>query len=73
MGSTALVRHIGGYAALTDPSHRETLEKVLKVSAEVPAALARWPRGWPRADAAAIMLQPGIERGVVKIQEQIER
>ena len=41
------VRDIGGYAVLTDVTHKEALAE-LKLSKEVPEALTPWARCWPR-------------------------
>jgi hypothetical protein len=65
--NTAVIRNIGGYAALTKPEHRKSLES-LKLANEVPSSLKPW-RQWISAhDAAAVILQPGIKNTSAKAQ-----
>ncbi|MGA2622004.1 MAG: hypothetical protein ABSF26_30760 [Thermoguttaceae bacterium] len=71
-GQRLVVRNIGGYAAFTDPPHREVLEQVLKVTPEVPAALASWKPWLAANDAAGLIFKPGIERLSAKVQEGIQ-
>jgi hypothetical protein len=66
-------RSIGGYAALTDSTHQEVLTKTLKVSAEVPAALAPWRPWLADRDVAVVVLPLGIKRLVIKAEEALER
>ena len=64
-------RNIGGYAAVTDISHREVLEKTLKLSKEVPASLAPWKQWLAVNDIAGVILQPGIKRVSARAQDAI--
>jgi tetratricopeptide (TPR) repeat protein len=71
MRTPAWARNIGGYAALTDISHKDVLEKTITLSREVPAGLAPW-REWLAAnDVAGVILQPGIKRVSARAQEAI--
>ncbi len=56
------VRHIGDYAAVTDPGYEEVLyEKNLKIAEKVPADLAAWREWLAGHDAAGVILPPGIK------------
>jgi uncharacterized protein (TIGR03067 family) len=66
------VRGIGGYAALSDISHREVLNS-LKPSKEVPAALAAWRQWLSASDVAGVILPAGIKQASVKVQEGVRK
>ena len=66
-------RSIGGYAAITDNSHRELLTKTLKLSQEIPAALAPWRQWLADNDVAGVILPPGIKRLATKAREALQR
>jgi hypothetical protein len=66
-----VVRRVGGYAAITSPLFRESLEKEIKLADEVPAALAAWRPWLAKKDAAAIVLAPGIHLLSAKVQQGI--
>ena len=53
-------RNIGGYAAFTDLSHQDVLEKTLKISKDVPADLDAWKKWLETNDVAGVILRPGI-------------
>jgi hypothetical protein len=72
MDKETLARSIGGYAALTGPEFRESLETGLTLAGEVPAGLAAW-RGWlNKNDVAALVLQPGIKQASAAVQQGIQ-
>jgi hypothetical protein len=71
-GAQVCVRKIGFYAALTDASHREALEETLKLSPEVPAALAPWGAWLAEKDVAVVILQPGIKLLSAQVQMGIQ-
>jgi hypothetical protein len=65
-------RNIGGYAALTDGSHKEVLSKKnLKIADKPAAALAPWQQWLASKDVAAVILQPGLKAISAKGQEAI--
>ncbi|MGO9113153.1 MAG: hypothetical protein ACLP9L_28295 [Thermoguttaceae bacterium] len=66
------VRNIGGYAALTDASHRQALEKKWTPSKESPAALVPWRKWLKGKDFAGVILRPGIVQISVKAQQGIQ-
>ncbi|MCR4412365.1 MAG: hypothetical protein NUV77_08075 [Thermoguttaceae bacterium] len=66
-----VARHLGGYAALAQARHRESLEEGLSVSAEVPAGLAPWQEWLAANDAAGVVLQPGIKLLSSKVRTAI--
>lgn len=72
-GVSGWARQIGGYAAVTDGSYREVLEKTLKVSKELPAGLAAWRPWLADQDLAAVVLQPGVQELCTKAQEGIRQ
>ncbi len=65
------VRDIGGYAALTDVTHKEALAE-LKLSKEVPEALTPWGATLAEKDVAVIILQPGIKLLSARVQTGIQ-
>ena len=67
------VRNIGGYAAVTDVFHQETLASALTVSAEAPATVAAWKDWLKDKDIAAVLLPPGVKMLSAKAQEGIEQ
>lgn len=66
-------RSIGGYAAITDSAHKDAITSTLKLSSEVPAALAPWRQWLADNDAAAVILPPGIKRIAALAQQGIDR
>ncbi len=65
-------RRLGGYAAITDGSHREVLfKKNLKVAKNPAAALAPWREWLAGKDVAAVILQPGLKVVATKGQEAL--
>jgi hypothetical protein len=72
MNTPAWVRNIGGYAALTDISHREVLEKTLKISPEVPRGLAPWQEWLATNDVAGVLLRPGIKNLSAAAQKRLQ-
>jgi len=71
-GTEVVARKIGGYLALTDESHKETLTKTLKLSEAVPGTLAPWVAWQAENDVAAVIFQPGIKLISAKVQEGIQ-
>jgi len=71
-GAQVCVRKVGSYAAITDASHRETLEEALKLSAEVPEALAPWGAWLAEKDVAAVILAPGVKLLAVQVPVGIQ-
>ena len=67
-GTSMWVRGIGGYAALTDVSHQEAITESLKLSSEIPAALAPWGATLAENDVASLILQPGIKLMSAQVQ-----
>lgn len=59
-GRATLIRHVGGYAALTHSENSKTLESI-KVVGDVPASLKSWQPWMAERDVAGILLQPGVK------------
>jgi hypothetical protein len=59
-GRAALIRHVGGYAAVTHSENHKSLESI-KVSGEVPASLKSWQSWMAERDVAGVLLQPGVK------------
>jgi hypothetical protein len=72
-GEKAWARSIGGYAALTGPPWRKTLETGLRLAHEVPAGLAPLEAWLAENDAAAVITRPGIKVLSAQVQEAIGR
>ncbi|MHB1033612.1 MAG: hypothetical protein ACYC35_16580 [Pirellulales bacterium] len=66
------VRDIGGYAALTDMAHKEALAENLKLSREIPEALAPWSATLAENDVAGVILPPGIKLMSGQVQMGIQ-
>jgi hypothetical protein len=71
VGTSAWVRHVGGYAALTDEEHRDVLENTLKVSETVPANIETWRNWLSGKDLAVVVLPSGTQQVLTKIQQGI--
>ena len=71
MNKPYCIRHIGGYAAIVDPQHRDLLEKSLAISKEVPAAMKPWREWLAARDAAGIILLPGIKKSSAQMQASL--
>ncbi len=69
---THWVRKIGGYAALTDESHRESLEKKWTPSKNIATALTSWQKWLRGKDFAAVILRPGVVEASAKAQQGIQ-
>lgn len=70
--TTLSVRHVGGYAVLTEMSHRELLAG-LRPSRKVPDSLASWEDWLAAGDVAGLLLRPGVEHLAAKVQEEISQ
>ncbi len=66
----SLVRHVDGYAVLTDAGHRNVLEK-LEPSAKASADVATWRKWVAEADMAFVVLRPGIKRFFTMAQQRL--
>ncbi len=73
LNQSVCVRRLGGYAAMAELAHREILEKQLKASASVPAALAPWQAWLAEKDVGAVILHPGIARLATRVEEVLQR
>jgi hypothetical protein len=73
MGKPAWIRNIGGYAALTDASHRAALEKSLRLAKEIPAGLASWQKWLAQNDVALVILAPGVKQLAARGEQAIQR
>jgi hypothetical protein len=72
LGSTLLVRSVGGYAAVTDKAQRETLAS-LEPAKEITKDLAAWREWLAAGDIAAVLLRPGIEQFSTKLLAALEQ
>ena len=59
-GAPDAQRKLGGYAAITKTTCREILEKDLKVSAQIPPALAAWQAWLGQNDVSTLILPAGV-------------